>query len=247
MDADVSAADATEDGAVDLYGPTALAALDHLSTTDQEFGTDVVAAVQIYGELKGEPRASEVASSLRTRLRTSELERYPGLLDLPLPPLSPSTLEGLTPSDYPVDPFDDLGDDRASRCLEELFTCAPTMECLDFVRLDHRWGYVLTHQAVWLLFAEWTGCATEIDVDERRHTFAVNLVEAMRVDPRPTDLAFERIALIGHLGFADAIDPAWLDAIVDAQEPDGCLPLGGGEPCHPHPTAVAVWALAHAP
>ncbi len=61
------------------------------------------------------------------------------------------------------------------------------------------------------------------------------------------DLAFERMALLGHLGFPDAIDPVWLDSLVDAQQNDGCLPLGPGQPCHPHSTGVAVWALAHAP
>jgi len=243
--------DAAPDASIDRYRPAALRALDYLETTEDEFGIDVVAAAQMYGDLTGEPRALDVATALRARLLTSELDRYPGLLDGPLPPLSLSSLDGVTASPAPPDPLDELADDRASRCLEEPLACTPSAECLAFVNLDDRWGYVLTHQAVWLLFAHWSACDdavfSAIDIDERRHTFAANLVREMQADPAPTDLAFERMALLGHLGFAAAIDPAWLDALVDAQQPNGCLPLGPGQPCHPHATGVAVWALAHAP
>jgi hypothetical protein len=244
LDAD----DASLDGDAALapdYRDIALAAIEYLDDTTDELGADVVASLMIYGDLKDEPRALEVAAGLRARLPSSELERYPGLLDAPVPAFSPSTLEGVTPSATTPDPFDDLGDDRASRCLEETFGCAFSDPCLDFVREDDRWGYVLTHQAVWLLFAELNECEAGIDVEERRHTFAANLVAAMRADPRASDLSYERLALLGHLGFASEVDPAWLELIVVAQTDEGCLPLRRGEPCHPHPTGVAVWALAH--
>ena len=169
------------------------------------------------------------------------------LLDVDKSLFPASTLDGIAPSPTTPDPEDDLGDRRVVACLDEVLACAVGPECTDYLELDHRWGYVLTHQAVTLLFARWIGCPLDVDVDERRHTFAANLVAEMEADPTASDLAYERMAMLGHLGFAEAIDPAWIDALLDAQTPDGCFPLGPERPCHPHSTGVALWALAHVP
>lgn len=231
----------------DPYRPAAGRAVEYLAVTDAEMGVDVLASLQIYGALRGHLGALEVAELRRDAPRPGDLERYGLLLEIDKPPLPPAALGDVAPSATTPDPADVLEDDRIARCLDEVLTCAVSPECVDYVELDDRWGYVLTHQAVTLIFARWVGCPLDVDVEERRRTFAANLLAAQRADPTPSDLAYERLAMIGHLGFADEIDPAWLDALTAAQAPDGCFPTAPGEPCHPHATGVALWALAHAP
>lgn len=247
MDAGEILAPSPAPARADRVRPAAERALDWLAATDSEMGVDVLAAMQIYGELADDPRALEVALARRDAPRPSDLERYGVLLEVDKSPFDPiATLEGATPSPTTPNPGDILDDDRVGRCIDEVITCSLTPECIDYVELDDRWGYVLTHQAVTLLIARWVGCPLDVDVEERRRTFAANLVAEMRADPTPSELAYERMAMLGHLGFASAIEPAWIDALLDAQTAEGCFPVRDGLPCHPHPTGVALWALAHA-
>ncbi len=221
-------------------------ALDWLATTDAEMGVDVLMAMQIYAALAHEPRALDVAAARHDAPGPSELERFGRLLELDKTPLDPGRLDEVAPSATTPNPADELTDDRVVECLDRVLSCEVTRECVDYVELDDRWGYVLTHQAVTLLVAHWIGCPLDVDVEERRRTFAANLVAETRADPRPSELYYERLAMLGHLGFASAIEPAWIDALLDAQTEEGCFPVRAGQPCHPHPTGVALWALAHA-
>lgn len=232
----------------DAYRPAASAALDYLEHTDDELGLDVVVAIQVFSERTGDERAREVAELRRAGLRASDVERYGQLLEIDKPPFPPGSLDGVIPSAATPDPADTL-DDRVASCPEEVLSCRVTPECREFVELDDRWGYVLTHQAVWLIFHRWMGCSADVDVDveERRRTFAANLVRELEADPRASDLHAERLAMLGHLGFAAEIEPAWVDALVSAQSPSGCFPASESVPCHPHPTGLALWSLAHAP
>lgn len=231
----------------DRLRPAVARALGYLDGTEDELGLDVVAALQIYGEERADPDALAVAERRRARLSAGELERYGVLLEVDKTVFPPSALDGIAPSGTTPDPEDDLGDRRVVQCLDEVIICTVSPECTEYLELDHRWGYVLTHQAVTLLFARWLGCPLDVDVDARRHTFAANLVAEMRADPAPSDLAYERMAMLGHLGFARAIEPAWVDALFEAQTDEGCFPLGPDRPCHPHSTGVALWTLAHVP
>ncbi|MCB9596142.1 MAG: DUF4735 domain-containing protein [Sandaracinaceae bacterium] len=236
-----------EPARADRVGPAAHRALDYLEVTDAEMGVDVVIAMQIFGAVRDDARALEVAEARRDSPRPSDLERYGFLLDIDHPAFDAGTLDGLVPSATTPDPADVLEDGRVGICLEEVLACAVTAPCIDYLELDDRWGYVLTHQAVTLLFARWVGCDLDLDVEARRKTFAVNLVAEIRADPVPSDLFYERLAMLGHLGFASAMEPAWLESLLDSQDAQGCFPLGPELPCHPHPTGVALWALAHAP
>lgn len=220
-------------------------ALDYLETTEDELGLDVVVAIQIYADRRDDARAAEVAERLRARLRPDDLARYGALLDVDKPAFAPGSLDGVAASATEPDPSDDLMDDRVVVCLDEAMTCEITDTCRGFVALEDRWGYVLTHQAVFLLFARWNGCEGSPDPEPRRHGFAANLVREMEVDPEPGDLAFERMAMIAHLGFAGAIEDRWIDALLDAQREEGCFEVAPGSGCHPHPTGLALWVLAH--
>jgi len=229
----------------ETYQPSADRALDYLEATDSELGLDVVVMVQILGETTGDPRAAEVVDALVPRLRDSDVERYGALLEMDKPRLRPASLEGAEPGVGDPDPLDDLMDDRVQRCPVEALECRVDDACRGFVELDDRGGYVLTHQALWLVFAHWAGCETGIDVEERRRAFAASLVRGIRADTDVDDLYGERIALLGHLGFASEIEPAWVDALLEAQQPEGCFPVDGDVSCHPHPTGLALWTLSH--
>jgi len=228
------------------YAPAADRALDYLETTPDEIGADVVAAVQIFGARTGDARATSLAGALRARLGPAELERYGPILDSGKPLLPAATLDGATPSATEPNPAD--ADDRVSSCPEALISCAVPPECVELVTQDDRWGYVLTHQALWIVVDHWMECGASsagIDILERRRTFGASLRRETEADAVVSDLYAERLAMLGELGFGSAIDPPWLDALVAAQEPDGCFPVNETVRCHPHPTGLALWALSH--
>lgn len=220
-------------------------AVEYLATTDHEMGVDVVMILRSFGELADDRRAVEVAAARGTTLRPSELARYGVLLAMDTPPLAPSTLAAVPiPTDTP-DPADTLDDDRVQTCVEAMMTCEVPAECVDYAYLD-AWGYVLTHQAAWLLFAHWFGCEVRVDVEALRHRYAARIVAEARFDPRPSDLFFERLGVLGHLGFGGEIEPAWVDILRASQAPAGCFPVNDEVRCHPHPTALALWTVVHA-
>ncbi len=224
------------------HQPAAARALDYLETTDDELGLDVVVAIQLYAELTGDARALEVAEVRREGLRASDVERFGALFEVSKQPLPPATLDvGPGPAS---DPDDEL-DDRVASCPEEILGCRVSPECAEMIALDGRGGYVLTHQAVWLVFHEWMGCTSSIDVEERRRAFAAALVRETRADRVVSDLYAERLAMLGQLGFASAIEREWIDALLAAQREEGCFPASDAIDCHPHPTGLALWTLAH--
>jgi hypothetical protein len=221
--------------------------LADLETTRTEFGLDVAIATQIVGELTGDARAARIVTARRASFHADEMQQLGRLFDLAKPILPEASITGVTASWTVPDPNMSLGSGGGAlinRCLADALECRLDEECRAFVGLDHQWGTVLTHQAVWVLFARWAGCSLEIDLEERRRTFGANLAKEMRADPVFTDLAAERLATLGHLGFGATIEPTWIAALLAAQQPDGCWRMGPGGPCHPHPTALALWALA---
>lgn len=222
-------------------------ALEYLESTDDELGVDVLVSMQIYAELSGDAHGDAVVEARLPDIRPSDLARYGGFLAIDKPVLSPRSLEGVPAPVGTPDPRMTLDDSRDAVCPEQMLSCTADASCIDYALLDG-WGYVLTHQALWILLASWGGCELppEIDLDERREEIAARLVAEMRVDPSPGDLFFERLAMLGHLGFASEIEPAWLDALRDAQQPDGCFPVDAVTRCHPHPTGLALWTLGHA-
>ncbi|MCA9604658.1 MAG: DUF4735 domain-containing protein [Myxococcales bacterium] len=232
----------------DRVGPAGRRALDWLATTDVEMGVDTLVSMQVYGERRGDPRGLEVAALRRDAPSAGDLARYGRLLEIDKTPFPPGSLDGVAPSATRPNPLDTLDDDRIVQCLDEVLACDVSPTCIEYLELDDRWGYVLTHQAVTLVFARWVGCdLAPLDVEARRRTFAANLIAELEADPYAWDLFYERVAMLGELGFASAIDPAWFETILRAQTAEGCFSPMPGDPCHPHPTGVALWALAHAP
>ena len=219
-------------------------ALDYLRTTGDETGVDVLVAVEVYGELSGDRRAAGAVGAARKRVPQTELERFGPLLGRakpPFPPASPAELEA-PPGAPDLGPTD--GDPRAGTCPVEALSCSVSEACLEFAARD-TWGKTLTHQALWLVFAHWGACELPVDVDALRRRYAVRLLAEARADPKPSDLFFERLALLGHLGYASAIEPAWIEAARASQQPQGCFPASEAARCHPHPTALALWAMGH--
>lgn len=224
--------------------PAAAAALDYLETTTDELGVDVLAAVQIYGAETGDPRAGEVVRARAPDLRPSDLARYGPFLELDKPVRPPRSLAGVAPPRDVPDPAHTLSDDRVARCPEQMLECVLGEGCEDFLTLDG-WGYVLTHQALALLVADWAGCTlpAAIDRDALAARYAARLRAEASAHPFADDLFFERLAMLAHLGFASEIAPSWIAALRAAQRPEGCFPAGPTVPCHPHPTGLALWTL----
>jgi hypothetical protein len=219
-------------------------ALEYLRKTPDEMGVDVLVAVQIYGELAGDSRAERVVEAQLGRMRPDDMERYGVLLDAskrsflaePAPETSAEPNGALLADD----------DARAETCPADLLAeCVVTDSCRQFALAPAR-GRALTRQAAWLLFSRWRGCEPGVEVDSLRREYAARLLSELRADPTPGDLFFERLALLGSLGFAGAIEPRWIESLLASQRPEGCFPADATHPCQAHPTALALWALAHA-
>lgn len=220
------------------------AAIEDLARTTDEVGADVVVMLRVYGHARGSARALEVATLREAMLPAEARERFGILLDLE-PATWPSTPLVPTEDDVTPNPEDDLGDDRAWRCPEQVLQCELEPRCVEFVELEGRGGFVLTHQALALVFARWLDCALPVDVDARRRAIATRLLAESYADGLESELAYERFAMLAELGFAEELAP-FVDRVLNAQRDDGCFPLGPDLPCHPHATGVALWALAHA-
>jgi len=226
--------------------PSAAAAraLEYLRTTDDEVGIDVLVILQIYGALAGETGAARIVADRRAAIRPEDSARYGVLLEISKPPLAPSGTGALS-LPLPRSGRPPAGDDdRARACPLEALSCTLSDACRAFADLDAS-GAILTHQALWLLFARWRGCALPLDLEPLGRRYAERLVDEARADAVPSDLFFERLALLGHLGYASAIEPRWIESLLAAQQPEGCFPANAASRCHPHPTALALWALAY--
>jgi hypothetical protein len=224
--------------------PAARRALDYLRTTGDETGVDALVAVEAYGELSGDPLAAEVVRAARARVSPAELERFGTLLGRPKPPFPEASAAVLAAPSGKPDLGATDGDPRAGTCPVEALSCSVSESCLEFAARD-TWGKALTHQALWLVFAHWRGCKLPVDEDALRRRYAARLLAEARADPVPSDLFFERLALMGHLGYGAAIEPEWIEAAWASQQPQGCFPADPSARCHPHPTALALWALGH--
>lgn len=218
--------------------------IEYLARTTSEFGLDVVVMLEIVGEMTGSRHARAVASARKPMLRASELARHGRLFEIAKPPLPPGSLEGVAspvgvpdPS-MPSEPGEDI-----DRWLGEILRCRFEEAALRFVRRDDRWGRVLTHQGAWLLFRHWAGCTVPLDVELTRRRIAARLLAESRADARFSETFLERLAVLGHLGYARYIDRAWIDEVVRRQQPDGGWPVIPGGPSHPHSTGLALWTL----
>lgn len=220
-------------------------ALAYLESTQDEMGIDVLVVLQIYGALSADARAAGIVEARRGTISERDLELYGTLLEIEkraFPFAAASELD--LPPVKATDLAEEFDDERVRSCPIDALSCRTPAACIEFATANS-WGKVLTHQAVWLLFTKWAGCDRVLDADALRRVYASRLVAEAQLDPRPSDLFFERLAVLGHLGFASAIEPQWFDALRASQQPEGCFPAGPDARCHPHPAALALWALAH--
>jgi hypothetical protein len=220
--------------------------LSYLAETEGEFGVDVAVALQIVSDLTGDPRGREIAEARLDELRSSDLVRYGVLLGWPKPVMPAAILTRSVPLGTAPRPHFELPapENVVVECLTEVLRCEMPDRCRRFAKADDYWGYPLTHQGVWALFSYWMGCELESDLEALRQTLAARLVAEAGADAAYSELGAERLAMLGHLGFSTSIEPDWVSAILEAQQDEGCWGLTLGGQCHPHPTGVALWALA---
>lgn len=226
-------------------------AVDWLGATSFELGVDSLVMLEAAGQLTRDARTLDVVEARTLDVPASELATYGSLLGLPKPAFDGASLAGVDPNAGTPDPnmpapLDSTGGSLIETCLRAALDCKTPTECEAYANAEDRWGYVLTHQAVWLLFARWLACSTPVDLEARRRAIAASLVKEATVDVTTDDLGVERQALLGHLGFAESYDPGWLETLRSAEDPSGCFRAATDGECSTHTSALAVLALAHA-
>jgi hypothetical protein len=221
-------------------------AVEYLATTEDEMGIDVLLLVDVARERTASPVIEALVPRLQARVGRDR-EGFTSLLGAPKPAF-PAALGPLAPAPATAHRTHERDDDRTRHCPAAMLTCTLEPECIAFLRDDDGAGATyLTHRALALLIARWQRCALPFDADIHRRAMAARLVAELEADPHPSDLFFERLAVLGDLGFAGHFDPAWVHILATAQHPDGCYPASSTAPCHPHPTALALWAMTHTP
>jgi hypothetical protein len=229
------------------------APLGFLLHTRAEFGVDVALVLRIVGQLTADSRALEVSEIRRLGFEPAELRELAPLFPLQLRTLEPprSPVEPTLPPPLPDLPAPERGASpgrraNAATCLGPAASCTLSPGCVEWATDPRRAGLELTHQAAWLLFVRWNDCPLAIDTDALQASVLGRLLGELAVERSYSEAHLERVATLGHLGHADRIDPEWARTILAARSPEGCWGAKPGGPCHPHPTALALWALAHA-
>jgi hypothetical protein len=205
-------------------------------------GLDVVLFTRGYARLTGDVLGLQTVAERLRRVSASETTAFEPLLGAEWTPLSPARLHWwqrvrATPPEVLVDE-----DDRVRICLEAMLHCGLPVECEQFLAED-AWGYVLTHQALVVVVSRWLDCEEPSHAGRLRHRYAARLVAETNADPEPSDLFFERLAMLSALGFAGEIRQEWVQVLVESQHADGCFPVSKDVACHPHPTGLALWVL----
>ncbi|MEM7604641.1 MAG: hypothetical protein AAF411_04725 [Myxococcota bacterium] len=210
----------------------------YLLSFEGEIGADVVVALRVYGEVAEDEDVAFIAQQRRALLPADARRALAPALDGPL--VVPSEAQAITPQESAGFP----GDERDQTCPAAALGCDEPADCTSYLATPAD-GYGLTHQSLTLVFARWAGCAND---DSRRHVLAHRLAAEQLRDPVASDLAGERIAMLGELGYAAQIDDAWIDAFIDAQVDDGesagAFRWESGGTTAPHPTGMALWAYA---
>ncbi|AKF05366.1 DUF4735 domain-containing protein [Sandaracinus amylolyticus] len=217
-------------------------ALVYLHDTDHELGVDVLLAARAYGARTGDARVEPMVQHRLTRMPAREVERYGELLDLEIRPFSAPPRAPIASASR--GPSDDEAGELAQRCSLDARECRLDDACRAYVAADDQRGYALTHQAFVLVVAHARECTLDIDVDARRAALAARLRAELAAAARVDDLYAERLAMLVAIG--DTLEPAWIDALLDAQQPEGCFPSDHDTRCHPHATGLALWALSAA-
>jgi hypothetical protein len=112
---------------------------------------------------------------------------------------------------------------------------------------DQTSGYELTHQFIGMLFLEQQGCKNrQTDpVFKSALTATAQKIASEEEGAVFSDIFAERVALLEYAGFANLIQPEWLQDIVNNQQADGSFvdPQASQAEIRVHTTALAVWAL----
>jgi len=103
-------------------------------------------------------------------------------------------------------------------------------------------GADVAHGALALQWLVENGCLTREAAAPLRQLFVDELVTEIAQAPA-VDVGIESTAMLEYVGAADRIQPAWVDAILAAQHPDGGWGERPPDPSNDHTTALALWVL----
>jgi membrane protease YdiL (CAAX protease family) len=142
----------------------------------------------------------------------------------------------------PKQPFDEPFSDT---CLKGALECRWAPGCREYQTKLGQWGYVLTHQVLFFVFAKEGRCAWDMDPDQYLGAFARAMLREHEAHPEWSDLFAERMGLGIHAGFREFLREEWIRTILGAQEPEGCWRWNSSRPeCSDHSTGMAAWVLA---
>lgn len=105
--------------------------------------------------------------------------------------------------------------------------------------------YDLTHVAYSLERMKENGCSFPKDKDQQlRQQAAYGMKKLAANSDTRSDLRYEAIAFLLHMGRRDLIQKSWLDTLLSEQQADGGWKLSSSEnKSHDHATVLAIWGL----
>ncbi|KAM4820325.1 UPF0764 protein C16orf89 homolog [Thomomys bottae] len=138
------------------------------------------------------------------------------------------------------DPHDSFSEDSSDLCLVQLLGTGPDQRqpcvlqgfCQALMTKAGRWGYSLSHQLLFFLWARMKGCTKSLFRHSQLYIsiFCANMMalnqraEASGYAYPTQDLFMENIMFCGIAGFSDFYKLRWLEAILSWQKPrQGCF------------------------
>lgn len=220
-------------------------ALSWLDGSHDDLSVDSVFLLRLIQGAMPSSRAGALAErGLPAAQRDPTYRLFAELLESKRPPHPPRALPAAEVPGVPnpAQPFDEKFSDT---CLHGALACRFAPGCREYILRLGQWGYVLSHQVLFFLFAREKGCDLGVDLDGWLGRLAAAMLREHTVDRHFSDLYAERMALGAYAGFRELLRPAWIREVLRAQDPSGCWHWSAErEGCNDHTTGMAAWVLA---
>lgn len=220
-------------------------ALEYLEKTREELSLDAVFLLRLVEGALPSTRAGAIAErSLAAAKRDPTYPLFAELVRGPRPPHPRRPLPAFAIDGVP-NPRQAFDEPFSDTCLKGALACRFAPGCRTYKTQLGQWGYVLTHQVLFFLFAREKKCAWDLDVDAWIARLSRAMLREHQSDPRFSDLFAERMGLGAYAGYEEFLREEWVREILEAQRPPGCWPWALGEAeCSDHATGMSAWVLA---
>jgi membrane protease YdiL (CAAX protease family) len=220
-------------------------ALGYLDKNVDELTVDVVFLLRLIdGALPGTRAAAIAERGMPAAKRDPTYPLFTDILRGARPPHTTRALPPLPPFGPPdiAQPLDQTFSDT---CLNGALECRWAPGCREYKTQRKQWGYVLSHQVLFFVFAKEKKCPWDVDIDRSIEELSQAMFHEAKSNPRYTDLFAERIGLGAYAGYREFLQDAWIEETVRAQHDDGCWQFGlDDDSCNGHSTGMGAWVLA---